>query len=103
MGHSLDYVQEIMKDQEFVKHILQFEEPTDVQKAFAEKNVDLTLKQVEAIGKAISAQSNGDELSPSELESVSGGIALETITVIIGGITIVVKIITELKKNNWKW
>lgn len=103
MNQSTEKVREVMNDKAFVTRVLQMEEPVDVQKAFADKGVELTLGQVEAIGKAISRQGGDDEISVSELEGVSGGIALETIIVIVGGLTIAVKIGTAIKNSGWKW
>lgn len=65
---------ELMKDKEFVKKILEMETPEEVQKALAEKGVDLSIEQIEDIRKGIIARvSSEEEMSDEQLEQVAGG------------------------------
>ena len=96
---QLDAAKAAMEDQEFVGRLLTMEAPENVQNAFREKGVDLSLDDVKRIGNAVFADGGEEELSNENLEAVSGGITIEAVTVIVSGITIILKIGTFIRKN----
>ena len=99
MNNSIEKVQEIMKDMDFVNALLELDAPEDVQAAFEKKGVNLSIAEIEQIGKAISESCDGDEISEDMLDNVSGGIALETVIVIVNGDALAVKNGTVIKKE----
>lgn len=95
---SIEKIKELMENKEFVAGILEMESPEEVQNAFAEKGVDLTIDQVKQI--ATMAFSDGSaEIPEEELDAVSGGITLEAICIIAGGVKLFFDIATEVNKS----
>lgn len=82
MGQAkLEKIAEIFKDEEFVKKIVEIKEKEELIKAFAEKGLELSTQEVEAlIEKGQEAISSGEfdrvkaALSESELERTAGGV-----------------------------
>lgn len=83
-------VKEVFSDQEFVKELFDLDEPLDVQKALREKDVEVSIEEIETMRDVIvryqndqltdqekklleMSEKNDDELSDDLLESVSGG------------------------------
>ncbi|MDR0886989.1 MAG: hypothetical protein LBN22_11695 [Clostridiales Family XIII bacterium] len=64
---------ELVNDPSFIESILQLETPEEVQKAFADKGVTLSIGEIESIKKAVEAQSEG-ELTEDDLGDVVGGV-----------------------------
>ena len=64
---------EAFADKAFVDKVFAMTEPEDVQKAFAEKGIELTLEDVKEIGRRLSESADG-ELNESALEDVAGGV-----------------------------
>ena len=93
---NIEKFQELMKDEAFVKELLEQESKEDAQ-IFLEKNgVELSMAEVEEIEKAFEKIASGElsqdmlekaangELSEEELEEVAGGIAPLVIAIIVG-------------------
>ena len=78
-------VEKVLEDKEFVEKVLSLEEPEDVQKAFEEKGINLSLDDVNALGNALKAD-EGDELNESSLEDVAGGSAVAVIGLVAAGL-----------------
>ncbi len=74
-------ISEAMKDVEFAKKIIEIQSPEEMQKAFAKKEIELSLEEAQAIISTIKklAKSESGELSEDDLEGVAGGIDLEKI------------------------
>ena len=68
-------LEELMKDEAFVKAMFSKESSEEVQKLFAENGVELTMEEVEDIAAAIlkAAPAEEGELSEEALGSVAGG------------------------------
>jgi predicted ribosomally synthesized peptide with nif11-like leader len=62
---------ELLKDESFVKKVSGMKSVEDVQKAFADKGVSISIDELKKMQKA----ANG-ELSDGDLESVAGGHSL---------------------------
>ncbi len=69
----------LLENEEFLTKILDLETPEDVQAAFKEEGVDISLDEANALGKAIVAQASGKELSAEELDAVAGGNVINAI------------------------
>ena len=61
---------ELLSDEKFISEILPLDSIEEVQKAFEEKDVELTIEQCEGIGKAIKHIITATD---NELEQLSGG------------------------------
>ena len=79
------------------------EEPKDVQKAYAEKGVELSIEEVKVMGQMLAADSGESELNADQLDAVAGGIALATISAIVGAVTLVVEIGTYHRQKYGRW
>lgn len=103
MDTRVELAQKALEDKAFVEKLLSLEEPEDVQKAYAEKGVELSLEEVKLMGQMLASDKTGDELNVEQLDAVAGGIALATITAIIGGITLIIDIGTYHRQKYGKW
>ena len=61
-----------MKDGEFAQKVFSAESAAVVQQLFEEKDVDLSISEIESIGSALSQPAEG-ELDENDLEMVAGG------------------------------
>ncbi len=93
-----EMLKNLMADQEFVKAIAYMEEPEDVQKAFSDKGVEITLEEINAIAEAVMA-GNSDELSDDQLDHVAGGAVIEIITVVASGVALFANVMSEVNKE----
>lgn len=68
-------LEELMKDEAFVKAMFSKESSEEVQKLFAENGVELTMEEIEGLAAAIlqAAPEGNGELSEDALDSVAGG------------------------------
>ena len=83
---------ELLEDKEFVAYMMSQETPEAVQKVFAEKGFELTMDEVNELGKALAdaePKESGAELSEDDLANVSGGIVITTAGLIAAGKIIV--------------
>lgn len=77
----------LMDNKDFVLKMLSQETAGDVQKLFAENGVDISMDEVNELGRQLEKQTCADDgLSEDALESVSGGIAAETAALIWAGV-----------------
>lgn len=75
-------IKEIFSDQAFVESLMEMENAEDVQAAIADKGIELTLNDIEALRAQLSNTS--EELSEDDLENVAGGFAISATVVAIG-------------------
>lgn len=97
MDKRTEQVKALMEDQEFVNHLLTLESNEEVRKAFAEKGVEFSLEEVEAVAEAAFG---GGELDESQLENVAGGIAWEIIAIVASGVALAANGMAEY--NNYR-
>ena len=64
-------IEEAAKDDAFVNQLLGAETPEEVQKLFAEKNINLTTDDIKGIAEEL--KQSGDEMNEESLEAISGG------------------------------
>jgi lactobin A/cerein 7B family class IIb bacteriocin len=84
-----EQIKEIFSDKEFVESILALETPEEVQAVLKEKNLDLSITQIEKVQRMLSeAVDENKELTDEDLESVSGGLGF-LIAMIVTAITVV--------------
>lgn len=95
---------EVFADKEFAEKVLALTEPEDVQKAFAEKGIDLSIEDVKAIGRMLAENQDG-ELSEDALMDVAGGsITGVTVAAVIGCVVAVGKLAFSIRKAvDAKW
>ena len=96
---------EVFADKEFAEKVLALTEPEDVQKAFADKGIDLSIEDVKAIGRMLAENQDG-ELSEEALLDVAGGFAITGVTVaaVIGCVVAVGKLAFSIRKAvDAKW
>ena len=103
MDERIEKAKVALEDKAFVEKLLELEDPEAVQALYAEKGVDLTLDEVKLMGKLIAEQGEQDELTVDDLEDVAGGIAITTVTAIIGLTAVIIDIGTYHKKKYKKW
>ena len=83
---------EAMRDIKFVEKIIDIRSPEEMQKAFATKEIDLSLEEAQAVISTIKklSESKSGEVSDEDLEEISGGATSSTNSiiplVIIGGL-----------------
>ena len=67
--------QALLKDEDFVAKILELQTPEEVQKKFAENEVELTIPEVQHLGDAINymIENGKTELTEDDLSEISGG------------------------------
>lgn len=68
-------LEELCKDEEYVKYILSLGSAEEISKELETKDIDLSPEEIHKIGSLLRKKANG-ELSDEELEQVSGGIEL---------------------------
>ena len=95
---------EVFADKEFAEKVLALTEPEDVQKAFADKGIDLSIEDVKAIGRMLAENQDG-ELSEEALLDVAGGsITGITVAAVIGCVAAVGKLYLSIRKAcDAKW
>ena len=85
-------ITEAMRDIKFVEKIIDIRSPEEMQKAFATKEIGLSLKEAQAVLSTIKklSESKPGEVSDEDLEEISGGATSSTNSiiplVIIGGL-----------------
>ena len=85
-------ITEAMRDIKFVEKIIDIRSPEEMQKAFAKKEIELSLKEAQAVISTIKklSESKPGEVSDEDLEEISGGATSSTNSiiplVIIGGL-----------------
>ncbi len=85
-------ITEAMRDIKFVEKIIDIRSPEEMQKAFATKEIDLSLEEAQAVISTIKklSESKSGEVSDEDLEEISGGATSSTNSiiplVIIGGL-----------------
>ncbi len=85
-------ITEAMRDIKFVEKIIDIRSPEEMQKAFATKEIDLSLEEAQAVISTIKklSESKPGEVSDEDLEEISGGATSSTNSiiplVIIGGL-----------------
>ncbi len=94
-------IKAVMAEEGFVEKLMECQEPEQVQALFAEKGVELSLDDVMAISKGLSAAlEDGEELDEDALDSVAGGSAtLAIVGAVVSVVTTVVKNWRSIK--NW--
>ena len=67
---------EILSDQAFFTNILSMKTPQQVQDAFLEKNINLSIDEIKVLGDLVNLirEQKNQPLSEAELDNVSGGI-----------------------------
>lgn len=103
MDNRIELAQKALEDKAFVEKLLSLEEPEDVQKAYAEKGVEFSIDEVKAMGQMLAADSGEAELDANQLDAVAGGIALATITAIVGAVALVVDVGTYHRQKYGRW
>lgn len=118
---ELSKVKEVFSDQEFVKSLFELDNPEDVQKALSEKDIDLSLDEINQTKelldryenneltdeekKAFEYANNADEeLDEDELENVTGGSVIILVTLVAAGIVAAgVYIYKEYYSKDHRW
>lgn len=101
-------IKEVFSDREFVESLLELETAEEVQAALKEKNLDLSVEDIENIQKALITQESS-ELSEEEMENVSGGFvitataaaAVSAIAGVIGATAGTGTFIHNISKGKW--
>ena len=71
---SKERMNEVMKDEAFVKGLLELETPEEVQKAFAKKGVTVSVDEIMQLKAAlVKVAEKGGDLSMAEMDEVAGG------------------------------
>ena len=65
-------IKEVFSDEKFVKSLMELETPEEVQKALAEKDIDLSIDEIKKVAELLQKKAEG-ELSDANLENVAGG------------------------------
>ena len=68
-------IQAILKDKEFLSQVLKMETPEEVQKAFKQKGIELSLEEIGIVGDLVNSMiaKNSTSLSEEDLEEIAGG------------------------------
>ena len=104
MDNRIEKIQELVKDEKFVKELVTKETAEDAQIFFEEHGVEMTLDECSRIGQMMEKVRNGEidkeslmktadgELSEEELENVAGG---ELFCAIVCGVILVALCVFE--------
>lgn len=96
---DIEKIKKVLSDEEFVKSLLNFETPQQVQQALKDKGVELSIDEITSVGDLLNrylsneltdqekkvielVNNSGDELNEEELESVAGGFVMTTVGVV---------------------
>lgn len=94
-------LKELLKDESFVKELVDKETAEEAQALLASKGVNLTAEQLNEIRKGIAARiEGGEELSDEQLENVAGGFA-DAITSIFNAIIDVGDFVHTVTRRRW--
>ncbi len=102
-NNVINQVETAMRDQNFVNELCRAETAEAAQTVFASRDIDFTLEEVKAIGAGLNTMGATDELSADALDTVAGGVALETIATVVGIIAGGVKIVDFIGKRCGWW
>ncbi len=98
-------IKELFADEAFVKELFSKETPEEVQKIFAEHDVDVSVEELmkarEIILKKMEQGVENLELTEEELEEVSGGCAGMIAFFIVGGLLMSVPVVNTLTYGRW--
>lgn len=74
-------ITDAIKDESFVKSIIDMKSPEEVKKSFATKDVEISLDEAKMIISIVQKMisSNSTELSDEDLEEIAGGIKLDNV------------------------
>ena len=98
MDNRIEKMQELMKDEAFVKEMLAKETPEDAQIFFEEHGVEMTLDECRGLYELLDKAANGEiseetlkkaadgELTEEEMEAVAGGEAVTVIGICLVGL-----------------
>ena len=89
-------INKVLEDKDFVEKILVIKTPEEIQKAFSDKGVKISIEELEEIAKNVSQIINNpnakEKITDNEMESMSGGAnihkGLRTAAAIIAGVGI---------------
>ncbi len=96
MQDSKEKIIELAQDQKFIDKLLTMEDNSEVQKAFAEEGVNLTVEEIDQMAEM--AFGDHGELDESELEKVSGGFLAEA-AIVCSGIALFANAMAEYNKS----
>ncbi len=73
---SEEKIKNLVEDEKFIDLMLDMQTPEEVQRAFAEKGIELSLDEVEVMGELINKmiEKGTTNLSKDDLEDISGGV-----------------------------
>lgn len=71
---SMERLEEVFEDDQFVEALLAMETPEEMQNALAEKGIEVSLEEIMQVRDLVS-RFQGGELTEDELESVAGGMS----------------------------
>ena len=92
----------LLRDEAFVKELIEQETVEDAQKLFASKGVDITVEQINEIRNGVIARVGDDseELSDDQLENVAGGFA-DAITAVVDAVIAVGDLVHTVTRRRW--
>ena len=91
----------LLKDEAFVKELVEKETVEEAQALLASKGVELSADQLNEIRKGIAARiEGGEELSDEQLENVAGGFA-DAITSVVDAIISVGDFVHTVTRRRW--
>lgn len=94
-------LKELLKDEAFVKELVEQETVEDAQKLLASKGVDISVDQLNEIHKGVAARlEEGEELSDEQLENVAGGFA-DAITAVVDAVIAVGDFVHTVTRRRW--
>ena len=97
MENRLELIKNAMEDKAFVEKIAAMDDGLDVQAAFSEKGIEMTLEEIAQIA-AIAFGDKSDELEESALEAVAGGVLAE-IAIVAAGVALFANTMAEINKE----
>lgn len=96
MQSATEKIIELAKDQTFVDKLLTMEDNSEVQKAFSENGVELTVEEIDKMAEMAFGEQR--ELDESELENVSGGFLAEA-AIVCSGIALFANAMAEYNNS----
>ncbi len=79
MTNCREKINQVIRNEEFVKQLESMESVDEVKKLFASNNVELTDDELNEFFGSPLEESKGDELNETDLDNVAGGIGLTAV------------------------
>jgi hypothetical protein len=95
-------IKDIFSDEAYVSSLLALDTAEEVQASLAEKGLDLSTAEITTLLDSMQKYAESDEeLSEADLETVSGGLLISLILVLVGAAIAATAASMEVRRKRW--